>query len=173
MHEKTITLEPGGSNLPTEQAAREIREALGCAEVGVQNLGSEFQHLGSLPAKVAPDYFLIDLTQGLNATGYLIADTVIKFSGATAGQGGLITLGVHGDFPGVSFDVKLQADDGVAALHTLNGHSVLSGSMSAFNDIVQPGEYNFGTISWFYDGYRYLIYVSNVEAYSNPIQFQV
>jgi len=171
MHETTITLEPGGNNLPTDQAAKEIREALGCAPAGVENLGISSQHIGLLPARVSPNFVEIDLSQGLHVTGYLIANTAIKLTGATPNQSGIIYLGVHEDHPGEGFFVETYPDNNLAAQHVADGHTTLSGNSLSFGSVPGAGEYNFGSIAWFYDGHQYFLYVSEVIAYADAITF--
>jgi len=91
-------------------------------------------------------------------------------SGADAGQSGLITLGNGRDHGGVGFTVDFHLDNNTATSHVAGGHTVMSGDLADLATVPAAGEFNFGTIGWYYTGSEYFLYVSEVKAYTDSIQ---
>ena len=128
------------------------------------------QYLSVLGAHAAPNPLVIDLTQGLNVEGWLTANVSLQLSGAEAGQSGLITLGNGRDHDGVGFTVDFHLDNTTNLNHTAGGHSIMTGDLADFATAPGAGEFNFGTIGWYYTGNEYLLYVSEVKPYTTSIQ---
>ena len=150
-------------------------KVLTCDADGVgtwQEAGSTtaIQSLSTLGSHTAPNPLVIDLTQGLNVEGILTANVALQLSGADAGQSGLITLGNGNTHDGVGFIVDFHINNTTNQTHAAGGHSVMSGDLSDFATTPSVGEYNYGTIGWYYTGMEYMLYVSDVKPYTDSIQ---
>jgi len=96
----------------------------------------------------------------------LAANTVLTLTGATAGDSGLILLGNGSGHDGVGYTVSFFIAD--AGYHyDFDSHTVTNGDLADFASAPGAGEYNFGTIGWFYDGKTYYLFVSEVKPYSD------
>jgi hypothetical protein len=128
--------------------------------------GATIQNLGTLAAKTLPDANTIDLSNGTVVMGHLAANTVLTLTGATAGDSGLILLGNGSGHDGVGYTVSFFiADTGYH--YDFDSHTVINGDLADFAAAPGAGEYNFGTIGWFYDGKTYYLFVSEVKPYSD------
>lgn len=128
------------------------------------------QNLSALGSHTAPNPLVIDLTQGLNVEGWLTANVSLQLSGAKAGESGLITLGNGNAHDGVGFTVDFYLDNTTSQTHAAGGHSVMAGDLADFATAPAAGEFNFGTIGWYYTGTEYLLYVSEVKPYTDSIE---
>lgn len=125
------------------------------------------QSLGTLPAQTLPNSNSINLANGQVAIGHLGANTVLSLSGASAGDSGIIILGNGTGHDGVGYTVSFNP--GETAAHGSSGHEVLVGDLADFAAAPAAGEYNFGTIAWFYTGQEYLLYVSEVKPFTDVV----
>jgi hypothetical protein len=137
---------------------------------GGNDSDTTIQNLSALGSHTAPNPRVIDLTQGLNVEGWLTANVSLQLSGAEAGQSGLITLGNGNAHDGVGFTVDFHLDNNTATSHVEDGHTVMAGDLADFAAAPGTGEFNFGTIGWYYTGSEYFLYVSEVKAYTDSIQ---
>jgi len=138
--------------------------------VGGGDVDTSIQSLSALGSHTAPNPLVIDLTQGSNVEGWLTANVSLQLSGAEPGQSGLITLGNGRDHDGVGFTVDFYLDNTTNLNHTAGGHSIMAGDLADFAIAPGAGEFNFGSIGWYYDGNEYLLYVSEVKPYTASIQ---
>ena len=137
---------------------------------GGNDSDTTIQNLSALGSHTAPNPLVIDLTQGLNVEGWLTANVSLQLSGAEAGQSGLITLGTGNAHDGVGFTVDFFLDNNTATSHVDDGHTVMTGDLADFATAPGVGEFNFGTIGWYYTGSEYFLYVSEVKVYTDSIQ---
>ena len=133
-------------------------------EAGKEN---QLQSLGQLAAQTLPNSNTVNLANGNIAVGHLIANTVLTLSGANAGDSGMIILGNGTGHDGVGYTVSFHIGDSL--IHADGGHTVMVGDLADFATTPAAGEYNFGTIAWFYDGNEYLLYVSNVLPFTDVV----
>ena len=131
---------------------------------------TSIQNLSALGSFTAPNPLVIDLTQGLNVEGWLTSNVSLQLSGAEAGQSGLITIGNGSASDGVGFTVDFYLDNNTATSHVADGHTVMTGDLADFATAPAAGEFNFGTIGWYYTGDEYFLYVSEVKTYTDSIQ---
>lgn len=125
------------------------------------------QSLGQLAAQTLPSSNTVDLSLGNIAVGHLIANTVLTLTGAQAGQSGLIALGNDTGHDGVGYTVSFHT--GQTLIHADSGHTVMTGDLADFATAPSAGEFNYGTIGWFYDGNEYLLYVSEVLPFTDVL----
>ncbi len=135
-------------------------------ESKLDGLGVEYQDLGDIAAKTLPDSHTVDVSNGNIIHGYLVANTVLTLTGAIAGQSGLIILGNGSAHDGVGYIVSFK-ELSQGAHSPSESHSIMVGDLADFSTAPATGEYNFGTIGWFYTGDEYLLYVSEVKPYTD------
>lgn len=128
--------------------------------------GASTQSVGTLAAKTLPDANTINLANGSIVMGHLGANTVLTLTGASAGDSGLILLGNGSGHDGVGYTVSFFISD-VGYHYNFDSHTVVNGDLADFAAAPGAGEYNFGTIGWFYDGVTYYLYVSEVKPYQD------
>ena len=128
--------------------------------------GATIQNIGTLAAKTLPDSVTVNLANGSIVMGHLGANTVLTLTGASAGDSGLILLGNGSGHDGVGYTVSFFISD-VGQHYNFDSHTVVNGDLADFSAAPGAGEYNFGTIGWFYDGVTYYLYVSEVKPYQD------
>ena len=129
--------------------------------------GASTQSVGTLAAKTLPDSNTINLANGSIVMGHLGANTVLTLTGASAGDSGLILLGNGTGHDGVGYTVSFFISDVGYHYNNNDSHTVVNGDLADFSAAPGAGEYNFGTIGWFYDGVTYYLYVSEVKPYQD------
>ena len=127
------------------------------------------QNLGELPPQDLPFSNTIDDTAGPVAVGHLIGNTVLTLSGASAGDSGMIILSNGPTHDGVGFTVDFFIPFQGSFGGNSGQHIVVNGDLADFAAAPAAGQFNLGTIAWFYDGFSYFIYVSNVLTSTDPI----
>ena len=128
------------------------------------------QAITPLSAYEAPAPYTIDLAQCMNAEIILTSNMSFQLIGAEKGQSGMLVLGNGNAHDGVGFTVDFYPDNVVSQTHTQDGHSVMAGDLADFAVAPAAGEYNYGTIGWYYTGTEYLLYVSEVKPYTDSIE---
>lgn len=117
------------------------------------------------------DYpYVVDLSQHSNAEIVLTSNMVFQLTGAQEGQSGLLALGNGNAHDGVGFTVSFTPDNLISQAHTQGGHTVQGGDLADFATAPAAGEFNFGTIGWYYTGTEYLLFVSEVQPFTTAIQ---
>ena len=147
-------------------------------EDGKLTVGGDVFAQSPLPQAITPlsgvhdaaDPYVIDLTQCMNGEIVLTSNTVFQLSGAEKGQSGMLIVGNGNAHDGVGFTVSFTPDNVVSQTHTEGGHAVMAGDLADFATAPAAGEFNFGTIGWYYTGTEYLLFVSEVKPFTNAIQ---
>ena len=124
----------------------------------------------TLSSYEAPNPYVIDLAQCINGELFLTSNISLQLSGAEQGQSGMITIGNGKDHAGVGFTVDFYPDNLSTQTHSEGGHSVMAGDLADFATTPLSGEYNYGTIAWYYTGTEYLLYVSEVKPFTTSIE---
>lgn len=137
----------------------------------LDGLVTSLQSLGTLPAKTLPDSHTIDLSLGRVPVGHLGANTVLTLTGANEGDSGMIILGNGTGHDGVGYTVSFSP--GATLQHSAAGHEVMVGDLADFAVAPAAGEYNFGSIAWFYTGDEYLLYVSEVKPFQDVVALPI
>jgi hypothetical protein len=88
---------------------------------------------------------VLDVSSGYNAKTTLTEDASLTITGASAGDSGLIIF----------------RQDATGSWNVTSSSPVLSGILSNIS-IVTPNEVGVCSVSWYYDGTDYLLYVSDV-----------
>lgn len=117
------------------------------------------------------DYpYVINVADLPNAEIVLTSNMVFQLNGAEEGQSGMLAIGNGNAHDGVGFTISFTPDNLINQVHAEGGHTVMAGDLADFATAPATGEFNYGTIGWYYTGTEYLLFVSEVKPFTTAIQ---